>query len=120
MNTISIEYVGQKLGLQLVRSVSKIVTVRTKTPEGTVEKEKKQVTKETKIVKWLNKDGIVSVEPFISERNTIIKDRSVIFDKYSGQFYATWHSVEDIMKILEGQSREAVGFKIPHRNVSTF
>ena len=67
------------------------------------------VKKELHTKKWFVKEGITSVEEYVTHDNKIAKTRSLIFDKYSGRFYATHHSPEEILKHLNGESRK-IGF----------
>jgi hypothetical protein len=37
----------------------------------------------------------------VTSKNTVSRNRSIVFDKYSGRFYATFHNAEEIMKSIE-------------------
>ena len=83
--------------LSLVHSISAVQ------PDNT-EKLKKQIHAR----KWFSRDAIVSVEEYVTSKNTIAKSRSIVFDKYSGRFYATYHSPQEVLQSL-GNSNE-IGF----------
>jgi hypothetical protein len=109
MKTKTLMTVGNKIKLQLVKSVTSSVTGHDK-PGNNVKQSSK--TRETRVLSWVNKDAIVRVEPYFDHNDRRIPGRSIIFDRYTQQFYATWHPVEDIMIILEDTARvEVVGFR---------
>lgn len=103
---------GRKVCLLLVNPVYKKVTLQVRKPGGEIVKvQKEKFLKETQVIKWLDLDAIVSIEQYITKKGEVAKARSVVFDKYSNRFYATWHSVEEIIRILEDRKDDSVGFK---------
>ena len=89
--------------LDIIHSVYKSVTEYEKLPEGDLYPTKKDVLlKQIRVKKWLRKDGITSIEEYVTTKNTIAKSRCIVFDKYSGKFYAAFHSIEEVMFHLEG------------------
>lgn len=97
---MKIRTIGDSIELKLIHSVVKTV------------RRKKIVEKEIAVPKWFPKDAIVTVESYLNEDNEIIKDRSIILDKYSGRFYSVWHSPEDILQVKYGQQTiNPAGFK---------
>jgi hypothetical protein len=76
----------------------------------TVSKKDESFKKQIYARKWFEKDCITSVEEYVTAEDKVAKSRSIVFDKYSGRFYATWHAPEDIMKHLSPYSKN-IGFK---------
>lgn len=103
---------GKKICLLLVNPIYKKAAYLSKTPDGKfIRMEKDKLHKETQVLKWIDRDAIISVEEYVTKKGTIAKSRSIIFDKYSNRFYATWHSVNDIIDALEERKEGFVGFK---------
>jgi hypothetical protein len=103
---------GRKICLALINPVYKKTTHYIKTPSGQVlKKEKEKFQKETRVLKWMDLDAIVSIEEYITKKGEVAKNRSIIFDKYSNRFYATWHSVKEIIEVLEDRKEDSVGFR---------
>lgn len=63
--------------------------------------EKSILVKELRLKKWMRKDGITSVEEYITTKNTIAKDRAIIFDKYTNKHYAVNHIPSEIIAELK-------------------
>ena len=77
--------------------------------------EKKTLVKEMRVRKWFRKEAITSVEEYVTVKNTIAKSRSLVFDKYSSRFYATWHNADEIMNRLnESINKPSIGFNHGH------
>lgn len=109
---MSIVCTHDSVRLEIVHSVYKNKLVYEKMPEGELFPNKKEVLhKQLRVKKWFKKDGITSVEEYVTAKNTVAKSRSVVFDKYSGRFYATYHKMDDIMKHLMPQPyKNQIGF----------
>jgi hypothetical protein len=101
---------GFKIQLLLIHPIYKQLTVIKKTANGTIKEQKSKLKKEIRVVRWINMDAITSIEQYITTKNTIAVRRSVIFDKDTGKYYATWHTVDSILTALEGKRDHAVGF----------
>lgn len=102
---------GDKICLDLIRPIYKQVKVKTVTDDNVVCEIKNKLIKEKKICKCLNKDAIVSVEQYITSKGVPAINRSIIFDKYTNQHYATWHKQKDIMNLLTDKKPvETIGF----------
>jgi hypothetical protein len=70
-------------------------------PDGELIPEKREtLQKEITVQKWFKRDGIVSVEEYVTSQNKIAKNRSIVTDKYTGRSYATFHSPNDIMRTI--------------------
>ena len=54
------------------------------------------VAKEFNSRKFLRRDGITSVEDYVSSTRKIAKSRCIIYDKYSNQHLAVNHSVDEV------------------------
>lgn len=100
-----------RIELSVVHSVYETRKKKIKNPQGYVEvvPEEKMV-KQIYVRKWFVKEAITSVEEYVTNNNAISNNRSIVFDKYSGRFYATFHGADEVMKHLAPQSAE-VGFK---------
>ena len=107
-----IETTHESIRLDVVHSVYQNKIEFETLPEGElypVQKEK--LKKQIRVKKWFKKEAITSVEEYVTAKNTVSKNRSVIFDKYSGKFYATYHKVEEVMKNIESHSyKNQIGF----------
>lgn len=103
---------GRKVCLALINPVYKKTTSYIKTTNGELIKgQKEKFHKETQVLKWIDLDAIVSIEEYITKKGEVAKSRSIIFDKYSNKFYATWHSVHEIIEAIEDRKDDAVGFR---------
>lgn len=68
------------------------------------------MTKQIHVRKWFVKDGITSVEEYVTKDDKISKIRSIVYDKYSGRFYATHHGADEVMRHLNPPAKD-VGFQ---------
>ena len=102
----------ESIQLDVVHSIYKSKTVYQKMEGGDLYPEKKEVLiKQIKVKKWFRKECISSIEQYVTSKNKIAKNRSVIFDKFSGRFYATYHSPEDIIKQISATTTtQPIGF----------
>ena len=100
--------------LHIVHQVFKMKTVYEKLDTGEEYPEKKEVlVKEIKICKWFEKDAITSIEDYVTQKNKVAKNRSIIFDRYSGKFYITWHSLDEVVSMLN-KPKQPIGFNGNH------
>lgn len=98
--------------LCIVHSVTKQKTVYQKLSGGEDYPEQKEVlVKQIHVRKWFRKDGITSVEEYVTSKNRVARSRSVVFDKYSGRFYATYHSANDVMQSIYSAAPNPIGFR---------
>ena len=105
-----IRSVNDSVCLSVVHSVTKQKTVYQKLSGGEEYPNQKEVLiKQIHIQKWFRKDGITSVEEYVTVKNKVARSRSIVFDKYSGRFYATFHSAEEIMDSIQ-PSKNKIGF----------
>lgn len=97
-NTIACK--GEGIELLMITPVykSKIKEVNVDGVKTAVEQQ--VLAKELRTKKWIRKDAITSVENYLTSRSTVSKTRSVIFDKYSGKYFATAHSTDNIIEVL--------------------
>ncbi len=98
--------------LSVVHSVYKTKTIYQKMEGGDLFPEKKEVlVKQIKVKKWFRKECISSIEEYVNSKNKISKKRSVIFDKFAGRFYATFHSPQDVLKAISATPiKNPIGF----------
>ena len=111
---MSISTTNEDICLQVVHSVYKNKTVYQKLEGGELYPEKKEMlVKQIRVKKWFKKEGITSVEEYVTARNEVSKSRSIVFDKYSGRFYATYHNATEVMKNIHARTHAQVGFNKP-------
>lgn len=99
--------------LNVVHSIYKTKTIYQKMEGGELFPERKEVLiKQIKVKKWFKKECISSVEEYVNSKNQVSRKRSVVFDKYSGRFYATFHSPQEVMQnISSSPMTTPIGFK---------
>jgi hypothetical protein len=109
---MSIHCTADSIRLEVVHSVYKNTVEYEQLPEGELFPVKKEtLQKQIRVKKWFKKEAITSVEEYVTIKNTIAKKRSIVFDKYSGKFYATFHNPEEVIKSIEPQSyKNQIGF----------
>jgi hypothetical protein len=105
--------------LSIIHSIYKNKVVYQKLESGELYPEKREVlVKQIKVKKWFLKEAIVSVEQYVNSRNKITPNRSVIFDKFSGKFYATFHSPQEIVENINSITKTSpIGFLHEHPNI---
>lgn len=108
----SIVSTSESVRLDVVHSVYKTKLEYEQLPEGELFPNKREVLqKQIRVKKWFKKEGITSVEEYVTAKNRISKSRSIVFDKYSGRFYATFHSADEVMRNIETQPyKNQIGF----------
>lgn len=109
---MAIETTAEIVCLYVVHSIYKNKVEYEQMPEGELFPVKKEVfQKQIRVRKWFKKEAIISVEEHVTVKNTIAKNRSVVFDKYSARFYVTYHKPEDILNHIDVQSyKNPIGF----------
>jgi hypothetical protein len=109
---MSIKSTQDSVRLDVVHSVYKSKVVYEKMPEGELFPSKQEkLHKQIRVKKWFKKESITSVEEYVTSKNTVSKNRSIVFDKYSGRFYATFHNAEEVMRSIETQPcKNQIGF----------
>lgn len=108
----AIKSIGESVCLEIVHSIYKNKVEYEQMPEGDLFPVKKEVLqKQIRVRKWFKKEAITSVEEHVTVKNTIAKNRSVVFDKYSARFYVTYHRPEDILNYIDAQPyKNPIGF----------
>lgn len=107
-----IKRVEDSICLSIVHSVTKQTTVYQKLSGGDEYPEQKEVlVKQIHVRKWFRKDGITSVEEYVTRKNRVARNRSVVFDKYSGRFYETFHSAAEVMDNIYSSAPNPIGFR---------
>lgn len=106
---------NDSVALNVVHSVYKTKIIYQKMEGGELFPEQKEVlVKQIKVKKWFKKECISSIEEYVNSKNKISKKRCVVFDKYSGRFYATFHSPQEVMKAISSQpplTNNPIGFR---------
>lgn len=54
------------------------------------------IFKELFTKKWFRRDGITTIEEYITTKKTIAKTRSTIFDTFTGRLYVVNHTIEEV------------------------
>jgi len=73
--------------------------------------EKQVVIKELRVHRWFRREGIVGVQEYITAKNTIAKNRCLVLDKYSNQFFAVFHSVQEVREAIKTKPTHIRGFQ---------
>jgi hypothetical protein len=109
---MAIQSHGDSVRLEVVHSVYKTKVHYEKMEGGDLFPEQRDVlVKQIRVKKWFKKEAITSVEEYVTVKNTIAKSRSIVFDKYSGKFYATFHGTQEVINHIEPQSyKNQIGF----------
>ena len=111
MRRKEIQATRDNIRLSIVHQVYKHKIRYTKMPDGELIPEKREsLQKEMTVQKWFKRDGIVSVEEYVTTQNKIAKNRSIVTDKYTGKSYATFHSPLEVMNSIYPEST-VTGFK---------
>lgn len=99
--------------LNVVHSIYKTKTIYQKMEGGELFPERKEVlVKQIKVKKWFRKECISSVEEYVNSKNQISKKRSVVYDKFSGRYYATFHSPHEVMQAIStNPMNNPIGFR---------
>jgi hypothetical protein len=104
--------VGDMIQLVIVRKVyGKKSVIRSVEGQAVVE-ELDVLVKEIKLKKWFKKDAFSSIEQVLTKDNRVSKTRSIVFDRYSGQFFETYHPESEIMNALYASTmtKTSIGF----------
>ncbi len=107
--------------LNVVHSIYKTKTIYQKMEGGELFPERKEVlVKQIKVKKWFRKECISSVEQYVNSKNQISKKRSVVYDKFSGRYYATFHSPQEVMQAISTTPmNNPIGFRYDNNIHST-
>jgi hypothetical protein len=107
---VMIETNGDTIMLEIVHSVYKNKIQYEKLADGELYPQKTEVLqKQMRVKKWFKKECITSVEEYVTSKNTIAKNRSIVFDKYSSRFYVTYHKPEEVLSSI-GPYKNQIGF----------
>jgi hypothetical protein len=99
--------------LMLIHPVYKTKTFHRTTNDGTLEKYDKQVIiRELCVHRWFKREAIIGVQEYITSKNTIAKNRCLVLDKYSNQFFAVFHSVQEVRDAIKIKPKNKIGFNI--------
>lgn len=98
--------------LSVVHTITKQKTVYQKLGEDEFPESKEVNVKQIHVRKWFKKDGITSVEEYVTAKNTVAKNRCIVFDKYSSRFYATFHAPGEVMDSIHSPTipNQQIGF----------
>lgn len=102
------------LQLSLLHPVYKTTITKNVAADGTiVPTAKEKLIKEIRVKRWFRKDGIVSVQEYITSKNAIATQRCVVYDRYSSQYYTVDHSVHHVRQSLIAQpSKNQIGYNV--------
>lgn len=107
---ISVE--DDDIELKLIQSIYKSRKVKTKDETGKkVTVSKKILHKEIRVSRWFRKHDVVSVQEYITSRNTIATNRCLILDNRTNQFYVVSHSLKEVRSALKSKPiKNQIGF----------
>lgn len=99
--------------LKLVHPVYKNKKVKVKDENGkNISVTKKVLHKELRVSRWFRKNDVVSVQQYITSRNTVSTTRCIILDNRTNQFYAVFHSIDQVRSALQPNPiKNQIGFK---------
>lgn len=101
----------ENIRLSIVHQVYKEKIIYTKMPDGELIPEKKEkLKKEMTVHKWFKRDAITSVQEYVTASDRIAKSRCVVFDKYSGRSFVTYHSSDELMSYIAPDAISISGF----------
>ena len=95
--------------LLVIHPVYKTQTVYEKHGEDEFPEEKQILVKEIRIRKWFHKEAITSVEEYVSAKNRVIRNRTMVYDRFSSRFYITLHSIEEVLERID-KPKQTIGF----------
>ena len=95
--------------LLIVHPIYKTSTVYTRHGEDEFPEEEQVLVKEIKLRKWFHREAITSIEEYVGKNNKVLKTRSMIFDRFSSRFYVTWHSIDEILLLIE-KPKQPIGY----------
>lgn len=103
---------NDSIALSVVHSVYKTKIVYQKMEGGDLFPEQKEIlVKQIAVKKWFIKESISSVEEYVNSKNQVSPKRCVVFDKYSGKFYATFHSPQEVLQAISATPvKNSIGF----------
>jgi hypothetical protein len=106
---------NDSIKLSLIHPIYKTTVVYTVDEGGnTVEVKHEKFIKEISVKKWFRKDSIDTVEEYVTSKNKVAKNRSIIHDSSSGTFYQTYHNPDELWFVLRkepDQIDKNIGFK---------
>jgi len=89
---------------------------RKRLPDGNIVEEEIKV-KEMSIRKWVPPDAIISVEEFVNNRNEVVKNKSIIYNRYEGKYFVVKHSTDEVRNATHNHNVNPVGFVSNGRNI---
>jgi hypothetical protein len=102
---------NEDIQLSIVHPVFKTLRVKMKDEEGNIQyAEKEKLVKQLAVRKWFKKDGLTSVEQYVTTNNRIAKNRSVVYDRYSNRYFATFHSPDELWGYINEKKQKPIGF----------
>lgn len=69
------------------------------------------LVKELRLKKWIQKKYVTSVDEYLTTKNTIAKNRAIIYDSNANKFFAVNHPMKDIVNRLNPVAHNKIGFK---------
>jgi hypothetical protein len=107
----------EDIQLSVIHNITKTVREKISDPDGReqfIQKEK--LVKELPIRKWFRKEGLTSVEQYVTKKNTIARNRSWVYDRYSNRYYPTFHSPDEVFDHLSKRNQRQFENQIGFRN----
>lgn len=112
-----IKTTDEEIQISIIHPVYRLYKIKIKDDEGNlIVGEKEKLVKEISVKRWMKKEGITSVDEYVTSKNKVSKNRSVLFDKYSSRFYATFHNADDLWKSVVQKNKSITQKQIGFRN----
>lgn len=107
----------EDIQLSIVHPIYKLYKIKTFDDDGNpIVGEKEKLVKEISVKRWIRKEAIISIDEYVTTKNKISKNRSIIFDKYSARFYATFHNADDLWSSVTQKHQSILQNQIGFRN----
>lgn len=111
-----IKSTDEDVQLSIIHSIYKTVRIKTFDQDGNpIIGEKEKLVKQIPVKRWIKKDAIVMIEEYMTYKNSIAKNRCIVYDRFSNRFYAAFHNPEELWNIINKKnpslSENPIGFK---------
>ena len=71
-----------------------------------------EVLKELRVRRLFQREDVTSIQEYVTPKNTIAKNRCLIFDKNTSQFYGVFHSMEEVREAKKSKPvKNQVGYQ---------
>lgn len=110
---LNLKATDESICIATIYSVYKTSYETIKEADGSISyREKEKLIKQIPVKKWFKKEAITSVEEYVTTKNTIAKKRSVIYDKYTGKYFATYYAPDELFAAINKKNLEINNTKV--------